>query len=110
MRKRIRNPDKYIIGRSSLVPYIESESWKSRHHRRMVAALQDKEKVEAWCRKNRWFLSIKNNGHHWMFITREKKMIEWWPSSGKLAIGKRWKEGIHCHDCQQLLKVLELAL
>jgi hypothetical protein len=110
MRKRVRNPDKYILGRSSLVPYIASESWQERHNRRMKTALENKDEVETWCHKNKWKLLIRNNGHHWTFYTSENKMIEWWPSSGKLAIGKKWKEGIHCHDYQQLLKVLELTL
>lgn len=110
MRSRKRNPDKYIIGRSSLVPYVESESWQDRHKRRKEVALQNKDKVQVWCNKHRWRLNIKNNGHHWILYTHENKMIEWFPSSGKLAIGKKWKEGIHCHDYQQLLKILEMSL
>jgi len=110
MRKRYRNPDKYRIGRSSLVPYVESESWQARHHRRMQVALDNKDKVDLWCQQHKWRLNIRNNGHHWIFYTYQSKMIEWWPSSGKLAIGKRWKEGIHCHDYEQLLKVLEMTL
>jgi hypothetical protein len=110
MRKRYRNKDKYQVGRSSLVPYIASESWQERHRRRMQHAMDNKEKVQAWCDKHKWILRVNNNGHHWIFLTKEKKMIEWWPSSGKIAIGKKWKEGIHCHDYKQLLKVLEMAL
>lgn len=110
MRRRFRNPDKYKVGRSSLVPYVESESWQERHKRRKQVALENKDKVEQWCRKHKWWLRINNDGHHWIFVTHEKKMIEWFPSSGKLAIGKKWKEGIHCHDYEQLLKVLELTL
>lgn len=110
MRKRMRNPDKYKVGRSSLVPYIKSESWQQRHRRRMQAALEHKEEVEHWCQKQKWRLDVKNNGHHWTFYTHQNKIIEWWPSSGKLAIGKSWKEGIHCHDYKQLLKVLKMTL
>lgn len=110
MRKRTRNPDKYIIGRSSTVPYIESENWKTRHYRRMVVALGNKGKVEAWCKIQKWIMRVSNNGHHWIFRTHQGKTIEWWPSSGKLAIGKKWTEGIHCHDCEQLLEVLEMTL
>jgi hypothetical protein len=110
MRRRTRNPDRYKVGRSSIVPYQSSESWQERHHRRMKVALDNKGTVEAWCQKHKWKLFIKNNGHHWMFFTKENKIVEWWPSSGKLAIGKKWKEGIHCHDYEQLIKVLEMTL
>jgi len=110
MRRKTRNPDKYQLGRSSLAPYISSESWQTRHHRRMNLALQNKAEVELWCKKHRWRLEVKNNGHHWIFWTHQNKMIEWWPSSGKLTIGKNWKSGIHCHDYQQLLETLEMTL
>lgn len=110
MRRRTRNPDKYVIGRSSLVPYVESESWKERHRRRMKAALAEKNEVQRWCANHRWRLHINNNGHHWVFITHQNKFIEWWPSSGKLVIGKQWNKGIHCHDYKQLLKTLEMTL
>ena len=110
MRSRKRNPDKYQVGRSSLVPYVASESWEERHRRRKQVALENKGEVEAWCRKHHWTLRVTNGGHHWQFRTDKNKLIEWFPSSGKLAIGQNWKEGIHCHDYQQLLKVLEYAL
>lgn len=110
MRRRVRNPDKYKLGRSSLVPYIESESWQERHSRRMKTALENQDKVETWCVSHKWKLYVHNNGHHWVFYTDQNKVVEWWPSSGKLAIGKQWKEGIHCHDYKQLLKVLEMTL
>jgi hypothetical protein len=110
MRRRTRNPDKYNLGRSSLVPFVESEGWQQRHARRKDNALQNKEEVEAWCTKNKWKLNIKNNGHHWIFYTHQNKMIEWFPSSGKLVIGKNWSSGIHCHDYKQLLKTLQQTL
>ena len=106
--KRFRNPDKYKKGRSSLVPYIESESWKERHQRRKNHALQNRNNVETWCVKHKWKLFINNEGHHWLFFTEERKQVEWWPSSGKLVIGKQYKSGIHVHDYKQLLETFEL--
>ena len=108
MRKRSRNPDKYKKGRSSLVPYIESESWKTRHQRRMKHALENKDKVELWCQKHKWKMYVNNEGHHWLFFSSIGKMVEWWPSSGKLVIGKQYKKGIHCHDYKQLLEIFKL--
>jgi hypothetical protein len=34
-------------------------------------------------------------------------LAEWWPSSAKLVLDKKWGEGIHCHDYKQALTVIE---
>src|SRR5205814_9732826 len=34
-------------------------------------------------------------------------LAEWWPWSARLVIGKKWHDGIHCHDYKQALKVIE---
>jgi hypothetical protein len=51
-------------------------------------------------------LRITNEGHHWR-IADGGFLAEWWPSSAKLVIGKKWHDGIHCHDYKQALKVIE---
>lgn len=109
-RRRTRNPDKYVIGRSSLVPYIASEHWSQRHSRRKKNALDHLPEIQKWCREHQWSLRITNGGHQWTFTTHQKKLIEWWPSSGKIVIGKKWDEGIHCHDYKQLLELFGYTL
>src|SRR5207249_2391327 len=47
-------------------------------------------------------------GHHWQ-ITDGYFLTEWWPSSAKLVIGKKWHNGIHCHDYKQMLKTVRMA-
>lgn len=107
-RKRFR--DKFNIGRSGSVPYKPGEHWTERHSRRKAEALKRQQEVEGWCEKNGWSLRINNEGHHWIFITSQRKMIEWFPSSGKLVIGKQWKQGFHVHDVDQLFEVLKVCL
>ena len=51
-------------------------------------------------------MRITNEGHHWQ-ITGGSLLAEWWPSSAKLVIGKKWHDGIHCHDYKQALKIIE---
>jgi hypothetical protein len=34
-------------------------------------------------------------------------LVEWWPSSAKLVLNKKWGEGVHCHDYKQALRVIE---
>lgn len=109
-RKRVSFRDRYRLGKSDTVPYISNESWNERHQRRKDAALERKAEVDTWCRKNKWTIRIANNGHHWIFKTVKLKMVEWFPSSGKLVIGKQWRKGIHIHDVDQLLLVLEICV
>lgn len=109
-RSRRRMPDKYKLGPSSMVPFVDSESWQERHARRKNEALKHVEEVRSWCNNHHWSFTVNNNGHHWIFITQRKKMIQWWPSSGKFVIGKFYEKGFHCHDYLQLLEALEAAL
>lgn len=108
-RRRTRFPDKYQVGKSNTVPYVPNESWNDRHYRRKQAALDRQKEIEEWCKLSRWRLLVTNEGHHWAFYTKQNKMVEWFPSSGKFVIGKQWKEGIHIHDVDQLREVLEVC-
>lgn len=108
--KRRRFKDKYKVGPSTSVPFVENESWQDRHARRKNEALTHEEEVRSWCNNHHWRFRISNAGHHWIFTTHQSKLIEWWPSSGKLAVGQRYKEGIHTHDVMQLLELLEATL
>jgi hypothetical protein len=64
--------------------------------------------VRLWCAQHGLTLRVSNEGHHWQ-ITDGVFLAEWWPSSAKLVIGKRWHSGIHCHDHKQALGVIENA-
>ncbi len=107
-RKRFK--DRYKVGKSSIVPYIQNEGWSERHSRRKQCAAENEKSINEWCHKYGWTMRISNQGHHWIFITNTHKMIEWFPSSGKLVIGKQWDKGIHCHDYRQLLKIFRIII
>ena len=68
-----------------------------RHARRLSANLEQEANVRRWCEQRALTLRITNEGHHWQ-ITDGGFLAEWWPSSAKLVIGKKWHDGIHCHD------------
>src|SRR2546430_4225434 len=53
--------------------------------------------VRRWCGQRGLTLRITNEGHHWQ-IADGGFLAEWWPSSAKLVIGKKWHDGIHCHE------------
>lgn len=106
MKKRSRYQDVKSAGSSNIIPFKIDEHWSTRHKRRLESNLKYKEKLQIWCDKNRFSLEVKNEGHHWLF-TKEGVKIEWWPSSAKVIFNQVWAEGIHCHDYEQLIKVIK---
>ena len=106
MRRKRSIPDRASAGRSRIVPYRRDEDFRTRHVRRLNANLEQEAEVRHWCEQNGLKLRITNEGHHWQ-IFNGGFLAEWWPSSAKLVIGKLWRNGIHCHDYNQVLKVIE---
>lgn len=98
--------DRSKAGRSKLISYIQGEEAGDRHHRRLGFNLNYESEVRTRCEALGLTLKILNNGQHWQFM-RGSMIAEWWPSSAKLVINKNWRGGIHCHDWQQVLLVLE---
>jgi hypothetical protein len=99
-------PDSKSVGRSRIVPYRRDEDFRTRHWRRLTTNLEKQAEVRQWCAQHGLTLRVTNDGHHWQ-ITDGAFLAEWWPSSAKLVIGKRWHAGIHCHDYSQVLKVIQ---
>ena len=97
MSRKRSIPDSVTAGRNRVVPYRRSEDFRTRHACRLRANLEQKANLRQWCEQRRLTLRIPNEGHHWQ-ITDGSFPAEWWPSSAKLVIGKRWHDGIHCHE------------
>ena len=112
-RRRKRNrriPDRYRVGRSELAPYDRSESSKSRHQRRKQTALEFSAELREWLEQHAFNFEVHNNGHHWIMRHASGLLVEWWPSSAKTIFDKRWRDGYHCHDWQQLRDVITSKL
>jgi hypothetical protein len=105
MSRKKSIPERASAGRSRIVQYRRGEDFRTRHARRLRANLEQEEDVRRWCGQKGLILRITNEGHHWQ-ITDGVFLAEWWPSSAKLVINKRWHDGIHCHDHKQALKVI----
>lgn len=98
-------------GRSKLVPYREDEHASDRHARRLTVNLSYEADVRAWCEARGLALKIGNEGHHWTFKRPTDGWVaEWWPSSAKLVIGRRYDNGIHVHDWTQATRIMERKL
>lgn len=104
-RRRKRYEDRGSVGQSQIVPFNPCEPSMVRHQRRLETNLTNKQSVLDWCATNGVTLQIKNMGHHWIF-TKGQLLAEWWPSSAKLVVGKKYAHGIHVHDFQQAIDQL----
>lgn len=104
MSKRKRFEDRHNAGVSRIAPYLPGESGSRRHGRRLETALALRATVEDWATRHGFTLSVTNDGHHWTFEGPTR--AEWWPSSAKLVFNKQWKNGIHCHDVEQLATLI----
>jgi len=93
------------MGRSKLIKFKKYEAPMERHDRRKRENLAHCEVLEQFCREHGIEFKITNEGHHWQF-RKDATLVEWWPSSAKIVINKRWHQGIHTHDWEQAKKVL----
>jgi len=99
--------DSKKAGQSQFCPHKPNESASSRHHRRKQTAQQMINTLGRWCRKQGWALELHNNRHHWQIREEGDIIAEWWPSSAKLVIGEDYRNGVHCHDVQQVISTLK---
>ncbi len=53
-------------------------------------------------------LRILNKREHWQF-TRASLLVEWWPSSSRVAVNKNWKRRLFAHDAEAMRKLLAKA-
>lgn len=104
-----RYADTESAGPSERVPFIVNEGSGERHARRLDAAKNDRVQVAAWCAAHNARLVVRNHHQHWRLIYRGHT-AEWWPSSAKLVLDGKWREGIHAHDWRQVVaRLLQVA-
>jgi len=101
-----RYDDVTRAGRSRLVPYREGERAQDRHHRRAQRARRAHSNMADWCAALGVRLTVHNRGHHWRFVLPDGRGIDWWPSSAKLVIQQRWRDGVHVHDYHQVKQII----
>lgn len=93
-------------GRSKICPLVKGESAGKRHRRRLKVSMESCKELEDWCKKYGIRLTITNKGHHWR-ASKGGIAVEWWPSSAKVIINKKWPHGQHVHDWRQFQAILE---
>lgn len=103
---RQRYEDTRSAGSSKEVPFIAGETAGQRHDRRGKRAKEDYASAAVLLEGHGWNVRLVDYGSHWI-ITRDRSVVEWWPSTAKCVINKKWKSGIHVHDTLQLIKVIE---
>jgi hypothetical protein len=101
-RRGAKYSDRFSAGRSKIVPFNPGEDPSDRHFRRKEANLARQNTVREFCQQNGIDLKVNNDGHHWIF-SKGDQLLEWWPSSAKMVKNKKWKQGMHVHDYEQLM-------
>jgi len=86
--------------RSDKVPYKDGEDWSDRHERRRAAAEDERSEMEVWADEHFVDLTVKNDGHHWIF-KRDRSVVEWWPASGRIVLNRNYKKPRKAHDTEQ---------
>jgi hypothetical protein len=86
-----------------------SQHQRAEHQRRYRQAFSSVEFAVEWCADRVIALTIRNDGQHWSF-TRGDQLVEWWPSSGKVVVNKRWNSAKHADNWKRLVPILEKNL
>jgi hypothetical protein len=101
-----RHRDTSTLGRSRRAPFVPGETPAERHDRRLRVALACRNRFENWLTARGLALRVANEGQHWQILRDGRQVIEWWPSSAKAVIAKKWTRGVHCHDVDQLRELI----
>jgi hypothetical protein len=101
-----RFSDRWREGHSSICPFVADELPSQRHSRRLKVALEHEREARTAVEALGGELSVSNGGHHWTFAVEGYPTVEWWPSTAKCVVGKRWSNATHAHDHEQVLAVV----
>jgi hypothetical protein len=108
-KRRKRHRDIVSIGSSKLTSHLVNEQFRQRHSGRLGIAHDNREWLAASV--SALGLVLINNEQHWRVYFNEARdhspLVEWWPSTAKCVIFQRWGRGIHVHDVEQLLTVIQ---
>ncbi len=64
--------------------------------------------IREWCGAHNFVLSIFNNNYHWVFTRSYPRVrIDWYPTTGKTAYNKNWKDIVHLHNYQSVFQYIE---
>src|SRR5207253_7523516 len=105
-RKKISRPVSVSSRRIRIVAEYRSQALRMHQGPSRKGNLEQKANHSRWWGQPGTETRRNKGGHHWQ-IADGGFLAEWWPSSAKLVIGKKWHDGIHCHDYKQALKVIE---
>lgn len=67
---------------------------------------KDRGSIEAAAIECGLALTVRNQLQHWTFA-RKGLLIEWWPGSGKVAIGKDFDASLRADDAKSMIALLE---
>lgn len=95
-----------VASKSNLIKISDQEKTRKEHKIKLKINTCGIKTVEKWCIDNGWHLKIHNNGVHWN-LSKQEKIIDWWPSTSKYVRNKKFNQGAICYDYEQLIQFLE---
>lgn len=126
--------DRYHVGRSKVAPQKAGEGYRRRHHRRHAVARILRPGLEDWAKRYGYGLEVKNRDQHWIIkgpildglkralshqracqsfarafsqlLSKMDLVVEWWPSTAKLVLDRRYCLGVHVYDSHQVCGIL----
>lgn len=75
-------------------------------HRQLMCIQKLEEDIDEAAEARGFKLTVRNNGQHWEFA-RKGCVIDWWPSSGKVAINKDYANMRRVWESASITKILE---
>lgn len=69
----------------------------------------NEQSIREWATGAGLALSVRNGGEHWIF-ERPGFLAEYWPSTRRLVINKRWKKAAFPADAAELRRLIEKRL
>jgi len=54
-------------------------------------------------------LKVSNEGHHWRIVLANRRVVEWWPSSGRLVVDGDWARATFTGDVSEVMSAVVLA-
>lgn len=93
-------------GRSALVPFVPGETYRQRHGRRLREAHAHLPDLNRIASDSGWKIRVLNQGSLFEVMAGPHR-YEWWPATAKVVVNKKYERGIHCHDFQQLVTIIE---
>lgn len=87
-------------------PLDPHEYMRQRRERRLNRNTSAAQQAKIWADQKGFTCRIHNDGHHWIW-QKAGLVAEWWPSSAKLVLNRKYDRSFQVHDWTGVIPFLE---